>query len=65
MLQYMMFACSDSRVCPSHVLDIQPGEAFVVRNVANLVPPFDKVRFLIDPRWSCTSFYSYSYLKFK
>ncbi|XP_047960723.1 carbonic anhydrase 2-like [Salvia hispanica] len=42
---YMIFACSDSRVCPSHVLDIQPGEAFVVRNVANLVPPFDKTKF--------------------
>ena len=39
----MVFACSDSRVCPSHVLDFQPGEAFVVRNVANLVPPYDKV----------------------
>lgn len=42
---YMIFACSDSRVCPSHVLDIQPGEAFVVRNVANLVPPFDKTKY--------------------
>lgn len=39
----MVFACSDSRVCPSHVLDFQPGEAFMVRNVANLVPPYDKV----------------------
>lgn len=42
--QYMIFACSDSRVCPSHVLNIQPGEAFVVRNVANMVPAFDQVR---------------------
>lgn len=39
----MVFACSDSRVCPSHVLDFQPGDAFVVRNIANMVPPFDKV----------------------
>lgn len=39
----MVFACSDSRVCPSHVLDFQPGEAFVVRNVANIVPPYDQV----------------------
>ncbi|KAI8533700.1 hypothetical protein RHMOL_Rhmol10G0029600 [Rhododendron molle] len=43
--QFMVFACSDSRVCPSHVLDFQPGEAFVVRNVANLVPPYDKVKY--------------------
>ncbi|XP_010496305.1 PREDICTED: beta carbonic anhydrase 1, chloroplastic-like [Camelina sativa] len=42
--KFMVFACSDSRVCPSHVLDFQPGEAFVVRNVANMVPPFDQVR---------------------
>lgn len=42
-LQYMVVACSDSRVCPSHVLDMQPGEAFVVRNVANMVPPYDQV----------------------
>ncbi|KAK1432778.1 hypothetical protein QVD17_09678 [Tagetes erecta] len=43
--KFMVFACSDSRVCPSHVLDFQPGEAFVVRNVANIVPPFDKVKY--------------------
>lgn len=42
--KYMIVACSDSRVCPSHVLDIQPGEAFVVRNVANMIPPFDKTK---------------------
>ncbi|GER29487.1 carbonic anhydrase, partial [Striga asiatica] len=43
--KYMVFACSDSRVCPSHVLDFQPGEAFVVRNVANMVPPYDKTKY--------------------
>lgn len=42
----MVFACSDSRVCPSHVLDFHPGDAFVVRNIANMVPPFDKVNTL-------------------
>ncbi|KAF7829359.1 carbonic anhydrase 2-like [Senna tora] len=31
--KFMVFACSDSRVCPSHVLDFQPGEAFVVENI--------------------------------
>ncbi|KAK4754706.1 hypothetical protein SAY87_002810 [Trapa incisa] len=43
--KFMVFACSDSRVCPSHVLDFQPGEAFVVRNVANLVPPYDQTKY--------------------
>ncbi|XP_052197973.1 carbonic anhydrase 2-like [Diospyros lotus] len=43
--KYMVFACSDSRVCPSHVLDFHPGEAFVVRNVANMVPPFDQLKY--------------------
>lgn len=43
--KFMVFACSDSRVCPSHVLDFQPGEAFMVRNVANMVPPYDQVKY--------------------
>ncbi|RWW03509.1 hypothetical protein GW17_00033329 [Ensete ventricosum] len=38
----MVFACADSRVCPSVVLDFQPGEAFTVRNIANMVPPYDQ-----------------------
>ena len=36
-----MIACSDSRVDPSQIFDASPGEMFVVRNVANLVPPFE------------------------
>ncbi|KAF5949202.1 hypothetical protein HYC85_015159 [Camellia sinensis] len=32
---------NNSRVCPSYILGFQPGEAFVVRNAANLVPPFE------------------------
>ncbi|HMP55515.1 MAG TPA: carbonic anhydrase [Novosphingobium sp.] len=39
--EVMIIACSDSRVDPSQVFDVAPGEIFVVRNVAALVPPFE------------------------
>ncbi|KAG2247346.1 hypothetical protein Bca4012_089513 [Brassica carinata] len=35
----MVIGCADSRVCPSYVLGFQPGEAFTIRNVANLITP--------------------------
>jgi len=38
----MVIACSDSRVDPGQIFDAGPGEMFVVRNVANLVPPFER-----------------------
>jgi carbonic anhydrase len=37
----MVIACSDSRVDPTQIFDSGPGEMFVVRNVAALVPPYE------------------------
>lgn len=37
----MIIGCSDSRVDPAQIFDVDPGEIFVVRNVAALVPPFE------------------------
>ena len=39
--EVMIIACSDSRVDPTQIFDVDPGEMFVVRNVAALVPPFE------------------------
>ncbi len=35
----MVIACSDARVHPATIFDADPGEVFMVRNVANIVPP--------------------------
>ncbi|MEA3010063.1 MAG: carbonic anhydrase [Sphingomonadales bacterium] len=37
----MVIACSDSRVDPTQIFDSGPGEMFVVRNVAALIPPYE------------------------
>jgi len=36
----MVIACCDSRAAPETIFDAGPGELFVLRNVANLVPPY-------------------------
>src|SRR5471030_3337567 len=38
--QVMVIGCCDSRVSPEVIFDARPGELFVVRNVANIVPPY-------------------------
>jgi len=37
--EYLIISCSDSRADPATIFDSSPGELFVVRNVAGVVPP--------------------------
>jgi carbonic anhydrase len=37
--EIMVIGCGDSRVAPETIFDAGPGEIFVIRNIANLVPP--------------------------
>ncbi|MBB4231529.1 carbonic anhydrase [Rhizobium mongolense] len=37
----LVIACSDSRAAPELIFDAGPGELFVIRNVANMVPPYE------------------------
>ena len=39
--EIMVIGCCDSRVSPEVIFDARPGELFVVRNVANLAPPYE------------------------
>ncbi len=48
--EVMIVGCCDSRVSPEVIFNARPGEMFVVRNVANLVPPFAP-----DGEWHGTS----------
>jgi carbonic anhydrase len=38
----MVIGCSDSRVDPAILMNCSPGDIFTVRNVANLVPPYER-----------------------
>ena len=37
----LVIACCDSRAAPETIFDCGPGELFVIRNVANLIPPYE------------------------
>ena len=39
--EYLWIGCSDSRVPANQIVDMDPGQIFVHRNVANLAPPQD------------------------
>lgn len=39
--EIMMISCCDSRVDPETIFNAMPGELFVARNVANLIPPYE------------------------
>lgn len=39
--EIMIIGCCDSRVSPEVIFDARPGEMFVLRNVANLAPPYE------------------------
>lgn len=38
----MLIGCCDSRVEPTRIFDTSPGQMFVLRNVANIVPPYER-----------------------
>jgi len=37
----LLISCSDSRVDPASLFGVEPGDLFIIRNVANLVPPYE------------------------
>jgi len=40
--QGLFVGCSDSRVVPEQLFGLKPGDLFMLRNIANIVPPFDR-----------------------
>ncbi|SFK08134.1 carbonic anhydrase [Mesorhizobium albiziae] len=40
--QALIIACADSRIAPEHIMQAEPGDLFVTRNVGNIVPPFSQ-----------------------
>lgn len=40
--EYLIISCCDSRVDPATIFGVRPGELFVIRNVANVVPPCEE-----------------------
>lgn len=39
--KHVLITCCDARMEPARIFDTEPGQMFVIRNVANLVPPFE------------------------